>query len=114
MKNIGNPLAQLYDAVILQHNRVPCHYEKRQTAQHIVEAYNPLCGDKFKLYLDIENGRVQQATFHGYGCAISKAATSVLMEKIQNRSIQDVNLLLKTYFEGLNTEGSNMVKTCFK
>lgn len=105
MKNVAKPLAQLYDDVILQHNREPCHYEKRQTAQHIVEAYNPLCGDKFKLFLDIENGRVQKATFHGYGCAISKAATSVLMKNIQNRPIQDALLLLKTYFEGLHTEG---------
>ena len=104
MENIKNPLAQLYDDVILQHNRTPCHYEKRQTAQHIVEAYNPLCGDKFKLFLDIEKGRVQKATFHGFGCAISKAATSVLMEKIQNMPVVDVLHLIKTYFDVLNSE----------
>jgi nitrogen fixation protein NifU and related proteins len=102
MENIENPLAQLYDDVILQHNRAPCHYEKRQTAQHIVEAFNPLCGDKFKLFLDIEDGRVQKASFHGYGCAISKAATSVLMGKIQNMPVVDVLQLIKMYFEGLN------------
>lgn len=101
MENIENPLSQLYDDVILQHNREPYHYEKRQTAQHIVEAYNPLCGDKFKLFLDIENGRVQKATFHGYGCAISKAATSVLVKKIQNMPVHEVSQLTKTYFEGL-------------
>ena len=106
MENIENPLAQLYDDVILQHNRAPCHYEKRQTAQHIVEAFNPLCGDKFKLFLDIEDGRVQKATFHGYGCAISKAATSVLMGKIQNMPVADVLKLIKMYFEGLNS-GNN-------
>ena len=110
MENIENPLAQLYDDVILQHNRAPCHYEKRQAAQYIVQAYNPLCGDKFILFLDIENGRVQKATFHGYGCAISKAATSVLMEKIQNMPVDEVLQLIKMYFEGLNsgqTEGTS-------
>ena len=104
MENIENPLAQLYDDVILQHNRAPCHYEKRQAAQYIVEAYNPLCGDKFKLFLDIENSRVQKATFHGHGCAISKAATSVLMGKIQNMPVDDVLHLIKTYFDALNRE----------
>ncbi len=104
MENIENPLTQLYDDVILQHNRVPYHYEKRQTAQYIVDAYNPLCGDKFKLFLDVENGQVQKATFHGYGCAISKAATSVLVKKIQNMSVQNVLHLIKTYFEVLNSE----------
>ncbi len=110
MKNIENSLTQLYDDVILLHNRAPCHFEKRQTAQHIVEAYNPLCGDKFKLFLDIENGRVHKATFSGYGCAISKAATSVLMGKIQNMPVDDVLHLIKTYFEALNsgyTEGTS-------
>ena len=67
MDNTENTLAQLYDDVILQHNREPYHYEKRLTAQHILEAYNPLCGDKFKLFLDIEDEKVQKATFHGYG-----------------------------------------------
>ena len=108
MDNTENTLAQLYDDVILQHNREPYHYEKRLTAQHILEAYNPLCGDKFKLFLDIEDEKVQKATFHGYGCAISKAATSVLVKKIQNMPIEAVLELIKTYFDGLNrknTEG---------
>ena len=103
-------LSQLYDTVILQHNRTPFNFEKRTTAPHIVEAYNPLCGDKFKLFLDIENSRVQKATFHGHGCAISKAATSVLMEKIQNMPVDEVLQLIKMYFEGLNsgqTEGTS-------
>ena len=106
MDNTENTLAQLYDDVILQHNREPYHYEKRLTAQHILEAYNPLCGDKFKLFLDIEDEKVQKATFHGYGCAISKAATSVLVKKIQNMPIEAVLELIKTYFDGLNRENT--------
>ncbi len=108
MGNINNSLSHLYDSVILQHNREPHNFEKRQTAQYILEAYNPLCGDKFKLFWDIENGKIQKATFHGYGCAISKAATSVLVKKIQNMPVEEVLQLIKTYFEGLkngNKEG---------
>jgi nitrogen fixation protein NifU and related proteins len=103
-------LSQLYDTVILAHNRSPFNYEKRPTAQHILDAYNPLCGDKFKLFLDIEGGIVQKATFHGYGCAVSKAATSVLVKKLQGLSNNEVKLLVQSYFEALgseNTEGGD-------
>lgn len=105
-----NPLSLLYDEVILEHNRSPFHFEKRQTAQHIVEAYNPLCGDKFKLFLDIEDGTITNATFHGYGCAISKAATSVLIQRILGKKLDIVPDILKTYFDALdtNTEGGEL------
>ncbi len=104
-------LNALYQGVILQHNDAPQHFEKRLAAQHVVEAYNPLCGDKFKLFLDIEKGVIVKATFHGYGCAISKAATSVLLSKIQGQSIESVLNQIDTYFGILdsknieNTEG---------
>jgi nitrogen fixation protein NifU and related proteins len=105
-------LTELYKGVILEHNRTPQYFEKKTTAQHVVEAYNPLCGDKFKLYLDIENGAITQAHFHGYGCAISKAATSVLLTNIQGQTIETVLNQINTYFSVLDakndvyTEGS--------
>ena len=83
-------LTALYQGVILQHNNAPQYFEKRLAAQHVIDAYNPLCGDKFKLFLDIENGTIVKATFHGYGCAISKVATSVLLSKIQGQNIESV------------------------
>ena len=104
-------LADLYKGVILVHNSTPQYFEKRPTAQHIIEAYNPLCGDKFKLFLDIENGVIIKATFHGYGCAISKAATSVLLVSIQGMTIQDAVNQIDTYFSVLksaHTEGSSI------
>ena len=104
-------LNALYQSIILEHNNKPQYFEKRPAAQHVVEAYNPLCGDKFKLFLDIENGAITKATFHGYGCAISKAATSVLLSRIQGETIESVLNQIDTYFGILhskkddNTEG---------
>ncbi len=104
-------LNALYQGVILQHNDAPLFFEKRPAAQHIIEAYNPLCGDKFKLFLDIENETIVKATFHGYGCAISKAATSVLLSRIQGETMENVLNQIDTYFDVLhskkddNTEG---------
>ena len=103
---MDSKLSQFYQGVILKHNNEPFHFEKRPTAQHIIEAYNPMCGDKFKVFLDIENGVVTNATFHGYGCAISKASTSVLMKKIQNQPLDEVVKLIEDYFKIIeNTEG---------
>lgn len=91
-------LNELYHPLILEHNQHPRHYEKHPEFSLTLDAYNSLCGDKFKLYLDIEEGRVVQASFSGYGCAVSKAATSVLVEKIQGKTLAEVRQLLQTYF----------------
>ncbi len=89
---------ELYSDIILTHNSTPFYFEKKTDAQYILEAYNPLCGDKFKIYLDIENDMISQIYFHGYGCAVSKAATSVLMKKIFGKNISDAKIILKNYF----------------
>lgn len=81
-------LKQLYKTVILKHNKAPYHYEKQLSAPHHIAAYNPLCGDQFNLYLNLDNGKIKQIHFHGYGCAISKASTSVLVKNLENKSIE--------------------------
>jgi nitrogen fixation protein NifU and related proteins len=101
-------ITKLYQDFILKRSQDDQYFEKRPTAQHTLEAYNPLCGDKFKLFLDVENEVISKATFHGYGCAISKASTSVLIEKIQNKTYNEALILINAYFEVLkvkNTEG---------
>jgi nitrogen fixation protein NifU and related proteins len=107
-------ITKLYQDFILKRSQDDQYFEKRPTAQHTLEAYNPLCGDKFKLFLDVENEVISKATFHGYGCAISKASTSVLIEKIQNKTYNEALILIKTYFEVLNTEGSLLDKNVSK
>ena len=92
-------LNELYSTIILDHNQHPRHYQKRPEAGLILDAYNSLCGDKFKLYLDVQEGRVVEASFSGYGCAVSKAATSVLMEKMQGKTLEEVKDLVQSYFE---------------
>jgi len=100
-------LNELYPPLILEHNQRPHHYEKHPEFPVTLDAYNALCGDKFKLYLDIVEGRVVQAAFSGYGCAVSKAATSVLVEKIQGKTLAEVRLLLRDYFNITKTEQVN-------
>ncbi len=84
----------LYQQVIMQHNRSPVGFERDEDAPIVIEAYNPLCGDRFTLYLDWADGKLCRARFFGYGCAISKASTSVLMERIEGKSPVEIRALI--------------------
>ncbi len=90
-------LSELYHTIIKQHEQEPFHFAKIANADHIIEAYNPICGDQFRLFLQIENDSVKAAHFHGYGCAISKASTSVLVKKIQGLALEEVRVLLAVF-----------------
>lgn len=101
-------LKQLYRTIILGHNKNPYHYEEMESPDHQIEAYNPLCGDKFKLYLQVEAGTIKSASFSGYGCAISKASTSILVKRLEGMTLAEINPMKETFlqvaFEGAVTD----------
>ena len=94
-------IKDLYHPTILEHNKHPVHFEIWEAAPHIIEAYNPVCGDQFKIYLAVKNNRIERITFHGYGCALSKSATSVLVQLLQDKSLEDAKTICSKYFEAL-------------
>lgn len=94
-------ISKLYQGVILEHNNAPCFFEKRPDARYVIEAYNPLCGDKFKLFVDVENEAIVAATFHGYGCAVSKASASVLMKKMQGQPLANLPGMLENFLSAI-------------
>lgn len=96
----------MYHKLIIEHDRNPFHYQKKENADQVIEAYNPLCGDKYKLYLDLDEEIIKSAHFHGYGCAISKAATSVLIKKIEGLSTKEALALCQAFFSQLQEEHS--------
>jgi nitrogen fixation NifU-like protein len=71
-------LRELYQEMILDHHRKPRNFRKLEDANRTAEGYNPLCGDKITLYLNVENGVIKDAAFQGTGCAISRAAASMM------------------------------------
>ena len=79
---MNDSLKELYNQIILERQKDLTGFEKREDAEVIIEAYNPVCGDKFNLYLDFEGKKVSKASYHGYGCALSKASTSLLIETL--------------------------------
>lgn len=99
-------LQQLYKEKILPENRSPYHFEKR-VASHPVLAYNPLCGDRFELFLDADNGQIDQIYFHGIGCAISKASTSILARKLASMTEAQAIGTCQAFLEALGQENDS-------
>ena len=70
---MSNDLRKLYSEIIKEHNENPFHFEKISDAKNMIKAYNPICGDRFELYVDSQQNKIEKLHFHGFGCAISKA-----------------------------------------
>jgi nitrogen fixation protein NifU and related proteins len=88
-------LRELYQQVILDHNRKPRNFRKIESANRTAEGYNPLCGDQITLYLDVKDGVIKDAAFQGSGCAISKAAASMMTESVISKPEAEAETLFQ-------------------
>jgi nitrogen fixation protein NifU and related proteins len=79
-------LSELYQQVILDHNKKPRNFRKLEQANHSAEGYNPLCGDHLTVYVDLEGDSLKEIAFEGSGCAISKAAASMMTQAVKGKS----------------------------
>ena len=95
-------LSELYQQVILDHNKKPRNFRKLETANHSAEGYNPLCGDQLTVYLRLEDDAVKEVSFEGSGCAISKAAASMMTQAVKGKKKQEAEKLF-TEFHGMVT-----------
>ncbi|MBI2884820.1 MAG: SUF system NifU family Fe-S cluster assembly protein [Candidatus Omnitrophica bacterium] len=89
-------LDELYRDVILDHFKQPRHHGPLADATLTVEGTNPLCGDEMTLWLRLDGGRIQAASFGGKGCAISQAAGSMLTEQLQGLTLTEAKALVET------------------
>jgi nitrogen fixation NifU-like protein len=94
----------LYQEVILDHSKKPRNFHKLEGANCQAEGYNPLCGDKVKIYLKVQNGRVAEASFQGSGCAISTASASILTESLKGKSRAEAQVLFERFHDLLTKE----------
>ncbi len=95
-------LSELYQQVILDHNKKPRNFRKLENANHSAEGFNPLCGDQLTVYLSLEDDAVKEITFEGSGCAISKAAASMMTQAVKGKSKQEAEQLFSE-FHGMVT-----------
>jgi nitrogen fixation protein NifU and related proteins len=91
-------LRELYQEVILDHNRKPRNFGRLEDANHQAEGFNPLCGDRLTLTLKLVNGVIQDVRFEGAGCAISTASASLMTEALKGKTEQEAQAL----FEGVH------------
>ncbi|MDH5476489.1 MAG: iron-sulfur cluster assembly scaffold protein [Cyclobacteriaceae bacterium] len=94
----------LYKAHILPENNNPYHFEAKDNASTSLDAYNPMCGDKFQLHLNVKDDTFDTVHFHGFGCAISKASTSILLRKIEGISKVDAIALCEKFLKNLTED----------
>jgi len=90
-------LSELYQQVILDHNKKPRNFRRLDHANHTADGYNPLCGDQLTVYLDLENDLVKDVGFEGSGCAISKAAASMMTQAVKGKSKEQVENLFSEF-----------------
>ena len=83
MSNSQSDMQDLYRELILDHSRNPRHFGRLSDATHTADGINPLCGDKLKLYLRVDDqGRIESSSFEGSGCAISVASASLMTDTV--------------------------------
>jgi nitrogen fixation NifU-like protein len=90
-------LSELYQQVILDHNKKPRNFRKLETANRNAEGYNPLCGDQLTVYMQVEDDVVRDISFEGSGCAISKASASMMTQSIKGKSKQEAEILFNEF-----------------
>jgi nitrogen fixation protein NifU and related proteins len=90
-------LSELYQQVILDHNKKPRNFRKIEAANRSAEGYNPLCGDQLTVYMQLEDEVVSDISFEGSGCAISKAAASMMTQAVKGKTKQDAETLFDEF-----------------
>src|SRR6185437_15892553 len=96
-------LSDLYQEVILDHNRRPRNFHPLAGASHSAEGYNPLCGDRLTLYVKIDDGTVTDVSFEGAGCAISKASASLMTDAVKGKSVAEAEALFERFHRMVTT-----------
>ncbi|HSE30225.1 MAG TPA: SUF system NifU family Fe-S cluster assembly protein [Pyrinomonadaceae bacterium] len=95
-------LSDLYQQVILDHNKKPRNFRKLDQASHMAEGFNPLCGDHLNVYVNLEGDELKEISFEGSGCAISKASASMMTQAVKGKNREQAEELFQE-FHGMVT-----------
>src|ERR1044071_1313943 len=90
-------LSELYQQVILDHNKKPRNFRVLETANRHQEGYKPLCGDQLTLYLEMDGDKIKDVGFQGQGCAISKASASMMTAAVKGKSKEEAETMFDEF-----------------
>jgi nitrogen fixation NifU-like protein len=103
-------LSELYQEVILDHNRRPRNFRRLEGASHHAEGYNPLCGDRVTVFVQIDGDRIADVAFEGSGCAISKASASLMTDRIKGATVAEARSLFERFHKMVTTPSDQPVE----
>src|SRR4030095_3469234 len=90
-------LRELYQELIIDHSKRPRNFKVLETANRRLEGYNPLCGDQFVIYLEMEGDLIKDVSFQGSGCGISKAAAPMMTAAVKGKTRQEAEVLFDEF-----------------
>ena len=90
-------LSELYQQVILDHNKKPRNFHKLENANRTAEGFNPLCGDQLHVYIELENDQLKDISFEGSGCAIWKASASMMTQAVKGKTKHEAEVLFDEF-----------------
>jgi nitrogen fixation NifU-like protein len=96
---MNQELKEIYQQVILDHNKSPRNFRSIENATQHAEGYNPLCGDHVDVYLLIEDGIIKDVSFKGEGCAISKASASLMTQILKGKTREEAEILFEKFHD---------------
>jgi nitrogen fixation protein NifU and related proteins len=97
-------LRELYQELILEHSKAPRNYRKMAEADRKAEGYNPLCGDHFTVYIRTMGDSIEDISFEGSGCAISKASASMMTQSLKGKTRQEAKELFERFHRAVTGE----------
>lgn len=98
---------ELYQQVILDHNKNPRNYRPVAEPTHLCHGHNPLCGDHLTVYLKEKDGRIDDVAFQGDGCAISKASASLMTTQVKGKTREEAETLFREFHEMVTADSEN-------
>ena len=101
-------LRELYQQVILDHNKNPRNFHEMADATRRVDGYNPLCGDHYTVFVRVDGDTIREVSFTGNGCAISKASASVMSSTVKGKSKAEAESLFDTFHRLVTGDSSGL------
>ena len=97
-------LKELYQEIILDHNKNPRNFGKLEGHTHKAEGFNPMCGDHYSIYLKIEGNKIVDVSFEGAGCAISKSSASMMTANLKGRTVEEAKKMFGEFQNMMTSE----------
>jgi nitrogen fixation NifU-like protein len=98
-------LRELYQEVVIDHGRRPRNFRELKPVTHHAEGFNPLCGDRLTLYLNVVDGVIQDAGFQGSGCAISTASASLMTDHLKGKTPAEAGAVFRQFHSLMTEDG---------